>query len=414
MGSVYATSRVFVQQDRDTLVIRSPRKRKAIGALLLAAAVWMGVQVFLELVWNYHFAALCSSCFFLPFGALLAYLGIVSFLGGAIRLDGQTGTIRLPRSLQDRFGPKCSFRDVRAVLLLPPRDPLTAGRIALSLAGDEELPIVRRLEEEPLQDDAARLADLLNVDIDDRRLELLHLPTEESPGIAVLTSPLGKCGALKTPARDLIPSEPDLLRIVPKQGEIARKLTAGIGAALVLFGGLLLAARFLGYLHAFWWTGVLFGVFFLLGGLFLLKHARNCGLSKIELDRGSREVRVLPDKVDSDAPESVPLTAVVGVQIVPLAPIEPEAAENSDEDEPMQSNSAAEPAPSCQVNLILSDPPGKRILLLCHAQHPQLEEQAQQIAAFLHIPVVDHRLVQASSAVTTMAPKEKEESADVF
>lgn len=377
----YSTSTKLVRVGMDRLEAREPA-----GATIMPLLGLFAVIGGIFLAWLY----LPSFLTWLYLPSFLAYFGYVVIavmivIGlipvGLILLSRQKVTFdNLRRTVEFRTRPpglakKIDFSDIEAIELRPVSWMNMAGRVALALRepSGKRLPIFMRDREAALRDDAALLADFIGVEVrDGRKVLVAPDPLRPDQTLPIEMKCTGQLGAANSRTHKLNQPSPDVLRVAATpRSRIVQLLVFGPGVVVLLLG-------LLGVVSLTQPTGPDLGAAVLcltVGGGFTAVSLTLLRCPTVTLDRSTGVMSGGRVGKAAAPARSMPLRQVAAVQIV-------------------SGDVSADEGPrftTYEVNLVVSDPPGRRITLMSHAEQMHIRDDAAKIAEFLSVPLLDHR-----------------------
>ena len=242
--------------------------------------------------------------------------------------------------------------------------PTSVGVCALRVRrlGDERPVIVATAREKTALEPAfGQLVDLLGGRSSDRTLA--DVPLGDGRSVCVSAAPFSTASANFRTSK-LVRVSPDVVEIRPTTGSrILWGASLGVGLmGLAMTVGVIMSGPLFGALI----TGPV-GVTFVT--IALLGLSGRFGSVRVRADRTSRALTV----GRGAAERRHPFDDLAALQVCSRAVA-----------------NAKHPYVAFELNLILTDPPGERISLTCHANSEALQRDATDLAEFLGVPLLDH------------------------
>ncbi|KPL00353.1 MAG: hypothetical protein AMK75_05620 [Planctomycetes bacterium SM23_65] len=300
------------------------------------------------------------------FGLLFVGIGVgsgVSVARDALTFDLHGGVLRMKRPTSG-LGREIPLRHVAAVQILSKRGNIGQMNLVLARPAGVRLSVVGHAREHVLRADAARLAELLSVPL----LDHLRPPGEVRGGLAELRRALKALRPDKWCAKKLHEAGPT--RMVLKPTSLVHVCRWIVGVHLVLCAGGVVANLVHSLLTGNW-GDLIAGFLGAALALFLTVLWFKWFVAyPVVFDRARETVRGKGLQLEEGIGGEIPLRNIRALQIL------------------SRQGEYAEYAKFHQLNVVLAEPPERRIPIAARRKEKALRDDAHQLAQFLGVPLL--------------------------
>ena len=313
------------------------------------------------------------------FGAFFLLVAALMWPWQRMTFDARRRALVLERPVRG-LGRLVPFKNIEAVEIISDRGAEIAGKLDLVLSDPpgRRLGMVMRGNEGQLQADANQLAEFIGAPARDAR----RMEAATAAGKIVVSRHFnGTVGAANFRAHKLVEAGSGLLVLKTTAGSQLFRIAFIAGGVLALgFAAGLAALIMTGNYESFWGCIGAVGLCLALGGVFIWAGWKLLANPPVFFDTERGEIRGRKLRVGSRRIEPLPLTAVASVQITSGHVTEDKLGDSSPDSD----------YTAYEINLVLRDPPGERLTLTAHNDEPHIRADAQRLAEFLDVPLLDH------------------------
>jgi hypothetical protein len=381
-GMNYCTGTEIVRIGQDRLVARTSCDVSlmsagflASGALVFSVAAlgsWVAPSLFIR------YGPLSGDWF--PITAVILGLMFIMFglslLGSTWLVFDRGDRVLTCKKAIKGIGRRIPLDDIEALEIVPDDSATYSGKIDLVLfrPGGWRLGVVMRKAEDQLLRDASALAEFIGVPVRDTRQVVVPVSLAGS-GKQITVSRCFKQPnwALRFRHHALVKVAEGLLAVEETrllQG--LRGLVMAVGLCVLAFGLVIVGVALLGIgdgLAILLHSGA---VCLAVGAALVWAALRILTFPSVSIDRTRDEVRGEKLRVGGRLVKRLPLRSVAAVQIALFR----------EYNFPRYT--------IYEINLVFSQPPGERLTLMAHSREKRIRADAQRLAEFLNVPLMDH------------------------
>jgi hypothetical protein len=347
------------------------------GSLILAGAAlgsWLAPSLFIR-------RGLLSGDWFwktaIILGGVFLVLGLLFRRSRLLVFDRRDRMLTFKKAIKG-IGRRIPLHDIKALEIVPGDSATYAGKIDLVLSWPEglRLGVVKREAEDQLLRDASVLAEFIVTAVRDTRQINIHFQSAGSgKQVAVSRCFNALNWALLVRHQKLVELAQGVLAVQEMNWLRAlRGLFMAVGVcvsalALALVGGELVGVNGVPpWLLRYDVAGLVVGPILIWAALRVLSSP------SVIMDRTRNEIRGERLRVKGRAVKQLPLGSVAVVQVVSCKRLDnlPDIVN--------------------EINLVLSQPPGERLTLMAHYNEKQIRADAQRLAEFMNVPLLDHSI----------------------